>query len=428
MEKIYYQTIKETLYHEVMANGLQVYLMPKPDFTKTYGLFTTNFGSIDTTFVPINETEMITVPDGVAHYLEHKMFDMDTGDASNEFAKLGASSNAFTSNTRTAYLFSTTSHEKACVNLLLDFVQECNVTQESVEKERGIIGQEIGMYDDNPDWQSYFGGVRNLYHNHPVRIDIAGTVESIAKIDAPLLHRIYNTFYHPSNMMLFVAGHFDADEMMEEIRNNQARKHFSPMPPIIRGTINEPAQVDVKSEVKMMDVTVDKVAVNIKINDTPKDTHAKLKRELAFTLLTDMLFSKSSSLREEWSNQGLINDSFSAGLTQERDYAFYSMSCDSDHSDKLRNKLHELTRNMKDYQIDEEVLERVKKKNIGILIQAFNSLETVANMFSRYYFEGINAFTLIDEINAITASDIEAILPLFNDEYSADYTIVPIKK
>ena len=106
MEKIYYQTIKETLYHEVMANGLQVYLMPKPDFTKTYGLFTTNFGSIDTTFVPINETEMITVPDGVAHYLEHKMFDMDDGDASNEFAKLGASSNAFTSNTRTAYLFS----------------------------------------------------------------------------------------------------------------------------------------------------------------------------------------------------------------------------------------------------------------------------------------------------------------------------------
>ena len=178
----------------------------------------------------------------------------------------------------------------------------------------------------------------------------------------------------------------------------------------------------------MMDVTVDKVAVNIKINDTPKDPHAKLKRELAFTLLTDMLFSKSSSLREEWSNQGLINDSFSAGLTQERDYAFYSMSFDSDHSDKLRNKLHELIRNMKDYQIDEEVLERVKKKNIGILIQAFNSLETVANMFSRYYFEGINAFTLIDEINAITASDIEAILPLFNDEYSADYTIVPIKK
>ncbi len=145
MKKTYYPTIKETLYHEKMSNGLNVYLMPKDGFTKTYGLFSTRFGSIDRSFVPLGETDLITVPDGVAHFLEHKMFDMEDGDASEKFAALGASSNAFTSHSRTAYLFNTAANVDECTELLLDFVQELNVTPESIEKEKGIINQEIGM-------------------------------------------------------------------------------------------------------------------------------------------------------------------------------------------------------------------------------------------------------------------------------------------
>ena len=137
MEKIYYQTLKETLFHEELENGLEVYLLPKIGFEKTYGLFSTRFGSIDTTFVPLGQKEMIKVEDGIAHFLEHKMFDMENGDAADEFAKLGASSNAFTSSSRTAYLFSTTTNENDCVELLLDFVQSLNITDESVEKEKG---------------------------------------------------------------------------------------------------------------------------------------------------------------------------------------------------------------------------------------------------------------------------------------------------
>ena len=148
MEKIYYQTLKETLFHEKLENGLEVYLLPKIGFEKTYGLFSTRFGSIDTTFVPLGQKEMIKVEDGIAHFLEHKMFDMENGDAADEFAKLGASSNAFTSSSRTAYLFSTTTNENDCVELLLDFVQSLNITDESVEKEKGIICQEIKMYDE----------------------------------------------------------------------------------------------------------------------------------------------------------------------------------------------------------------------------------------------------------------------------------------
>ena len=226
MEKIYYQTLKETLFHEKLENGLEVYLLPKIGFEKTYGLFSTRFGSIDTTFVPLGQKEMIKVEDGIAHFLEHKMFDMKNGDAADEFAKLGASSNAFTSSSRTAYLFSTTTNENDCVELLLDFVQSLNITDESVEKEKGIICQEIKMYDDDPDWRVYFGSIQNLYNLHPVAIDIAGSVETVNNTTKEMLETCYNTFYHPSNMMLFIVGNIDANKAISIIRSNQAKKDF----------------------------------------------------------------------------------------------------------------------------------------------------------------------------------------------------------
>lgn len=163
MKIINYHTLQEKLFYEKMDNGLEVYLLPKKGFSKTYGLFSTKFGSIDTTFIPYGEDVMLKVPDGIAHFLEHKMFEMPDGDASEKFAALGASTNAFTSSSRTAYLFNTTANEIQCVELLLDFVQNIYLTDESVEKEKGIINQEIGMYDDDPDWRCYFGSIQNLY-------------------------------------------------------------------------------------------------------------------------------------------------------------------------------------------------------------------------------------------------------------------------
>ena len=227
MEKIYYQTLKETLFHEKLENGLEVYLLPKVGFEKTYGLFSTNFGSIDTTFVPLGQKEMVKVEDGIAHFLEHKMFDMKDGDAADKFAKLGASSNAFTSSSRTAYLFSTTTNENACVELLLDFVQSLDITDESVEKEKGIICQEIKMYDDDPDWRVYFGAIANLYHNHPVRIDIAGTCDTVNNTYKDMLELCYHTFYHPHNMMLFVVGNIQPEELVDVIKENQNKKLYA---------------------------------------------------------------------------------------------------------------------------------------------------------------------------------------------------------
>ena len=409
MEKLYFNTLKETLYHEKMDNGLEVYLLPKPGFEKTYGLFSTNFGAIDTTFVPLGQEEMIKVEDGIAHFLEHKMFDMNGTDASDEFAKLGASTNAFTSSSRTAYLFSTTSNEYPCIELLLDFVQKLEITPESVEKEKGIIGQEIKMYDDDPDWRVYFGSIQNLYNLHPVAIDIAGSVETVNNTTKEMLETCYNTFYHPSNMMLFVVGNIDANKAISIIRSNQAKKDFKMANKIVCQKVFELNNIKVKENVLTMDVEMNKIIVSIKINEILDDPKLKIKRELAINLLFDLLFSKSSKLYNDWLNRGIINDSFSANFTQERDYAFIQIGCDCDDYETLKDNLMDLIKNFK----------RIKKKNIGLFINMFNSPESIANIFSRYYFEGTIAFDLIDEVAKISLDDIYSMFKYFDLDYTS---------
>ena len=419
MEKIYFETLKETLYHEKMANGLQVYLLPKMGFEKTYGLFSTKFGAIDTTFIPLNKDEMIKVEDGIAHFLEHKMFDMSDGDASEKFAKLGASTNAFTSSSRTAYLFSTTSNEYACIELLLDFVQKLEITPESVEKEKGIIGQEIKMYDDDPDWQVYFGSIQNLYQQHPVAVDIAGTIETVNRTDKDMLELCYNTFYHPSNMMIFVVGNIDPDKAMATIKENQDKKNFSLANPIVLKKVNEPKEIKTKEKVLTMDVEMNKIIVSIKVNEILENPKDKIKRELALNLLFDLLFSKSAKLYNDWLNQGIINDSFSASFTQERDYAFIQIGCDCNDYETLKEKLLDLIKDFDTIKIDQEDFNRIKKKNIGLFINMFNSPESIANLFSRYYFEGTNAFDLVDEVAKLEIDDIYDVFKYFDLQYTS---------
>ena len=425
MKVIKYPTLKETLYFEEMPNGLKVYLLPKVGFSKTYGLFSTRFGSVDTTFVPLHEQDMIKVPDGIAHFLEHKMFEMEDGDASEAFAKLGASTNAFTSSSRTAYLFSTTSHEKECIELLLDFVQDIYLTDENVEKEKGIINQEIGMYDDDPDWRCYFGSIQNLYQHHPVKIDIAGTVETVASIDKATLEKCYHTFYHPSQMMLFVVGHINPGEIMKLIQDNQQQKHFSKENPIQRAVVNEPLDVAQKEAVLHMDVTMPKIIVSMKINTILTKPQERLKRELAMNLFLDIFFAKSSSLYDEWLNEELINDSFSAQFTQERDYCFLQIGGDTLYPEQLKEKILYFIEHIHEYDIRQEDFLRLKKKTMGIMISLFNSPESIANMFSRYYFEGIMIFDLIDCLNALTMDDLMSLRDLFDEHYATSFTILP---
>lgn len=428
MEKIYYPTIKETLYHEKLENGLNVYLLPKYGFSKTYGLFSTRFGSIDTTFVPLGEKEMIKVEDGVAHFLEHKMFDMADGDASDKFSLLGASTNAFTSSSRTAYLFSSADHIDECVELLLDFVQELNVTKESVEKEKGIIGQEISMYDDDPDWRNYFGSIASLYHHHPVKVDIAGTQETVNATTLEMLEKCYRTFYHPSNMMLFVVGNLEPENMMQLIKENQSKKQFMVPTPIKRADIQEPETVHIKEEILEMDVVMPKMMIAVKINDTPNNGKDKLRKELSMNMLLDMLFSKSSAIYEDLLDKGWINDSFGAGFTQERDYSFIQVGGDTLHYHELKDYLFNLFDHLDSYKINEDEFIRVKRKTLGLFINSFNSPETIANTFSRYYFEDIISFEIIDVLQSIQIDDIKAMIKYFLTDLRSVHIIIPKKE
>lgn len=261
VKQITYDEIKETVYQAQLDNGMDVFLLPKKEVSKTFGIFMTNYGSIDRTFVPINEKSEITVPDGIAHFLEHKLFEKEDRDVFAEFLSQGASPNAFTSFTKTAYLFSTTKLVEENVESLLDFVQEPFFSDESVEKEKGIIGQEIKMYDDQPDWRAYMGTVKNMFQQHPVNIDIAGTIDSIDAITKEDLYTCYHTFYHPSNMSLFVIGNFDHESVFEVIQQNQTKKTFSEIQEIIRQLPNEPATVATKESVIQLPVSIPKVSI-----------------------------------------------------------------------------------------------------------------------------------------------------------------------
>ncbi|TRZ38657.1 insulinase family protein [Niallia circulans] len=416
MEKISFEQLQEELYFEELDNGLKVYILPKKGFNKTFCTFTTNYGSVDNMFVPLNGTEYKKVPDGIAHFLEHKLFEKKDRDVFQEFSKNGASANAFTSFTRTAYLFSSTQNVENNLETLIDFVQDPYFSEKTVEKEKGIIGQEITMYDDNPDWRLYFGLIENMYANHPVKIDIAGTIESITPITKDLLYECYDTFYHPSNMLLFVVGPVDPEEYMKNIRTNQQKKDYTKKSEIKRRFEEEPEAVDKKKQVLQMNVQTSKCLVGIKALDVEQQGAEMLKNELSINTLLDMLFSNSSENYQDLFSEGLIDDTFSYDYTQEKGFGFAMIGGDTGKPDELADRIQKILLEAKSTTIQADTLERTKKKRIGAFLRAVNSPEYIANQFTRYSFNGMNLFDVVATMEQITVEDIQAAAQRFIDE------------
>jgi predicted Zn-dependent peptidase len=410
MKKISFDQIKENLYYEKMSNGLDVYILPKKGFNKTYATFTTKYGSIDNHFVPLNEEEFVKVPDGIAHFLEHKLFEKEDGDVFQQFSRQGASANAFTSFTRTAYLFSSTNDVERNLETLIDFVQEPYFTEKTVEKEKGIIGQEITMYEDNPDWRLYFGVIQNMYKNHPVKIDIAGTIDSITPITKDMLYQCYNTFYHPSNMLLFVVGPVDPDQIMDQVRSNQEKKPYEKMPEIKRRFDDEPDTVAETKQVLKMNVQSPKCLVGLKAPKPTQQGKEMLKQELSMNVFLDLLFGKSSAYYFDLYNEGLIDETFHYDYTQENGFGFVTVGGDTEKPDELSEKLKELLLNAKAESLFTEVgLERTKKKKIGAFLRAVNSPEFIANQFTRYAFNEMDLFDVVPTLESLTYDDIQKV-------------------
>ncbi|MFE8695116.1 EF-P 5-aminopentanol modification-associated protein YfmH [Cytobacillus sp. FJAT-53684] len=406
MEKITFEQLHEEMYYEKLSNGLDVYVLPKKGFNKTYATFTTKYGSIDNHFLPPEKEDYVKVPDGIAHFLEHKLFEKEDGDVFQQFSKQGASANAFTSFTRTAYLFSSTSNVEKNLETLIDFVQDPYFTEKTVEKEKGIIGQEITMYDDNPDWRLYFGLIQNMYKNHPVKIDIAGTIESISHITKDMLYECYHTFYHPSNMLLFIVGPVDQEQIMNMVKDNQAGKEYKELPDIKRKFAEEPAEVAMKKQVLEMNVQTSKCLVGIKARNVSQSGKDMLKTELSLNVMLDILFGKSSDHYSSLYNEGLIDETFSFDYTQEAGFGFAMVGGDTSNPDLLAQKLQAILMEAKGT-ITTESLERTKKKKIGAFLRAVNSPEYIANQFTRYAFNEMNLFDVVPTLESITLADIE---------------------
>ena len=402
MEQLTYHDTDETVFFEQLDNGLAVYLLQKKGYEKTYATFTTRYGSIDNRFK--KDGQWVNVPDGIAHFLEHKMFESEQGDVFQEFGRLGASANAFTSFSRTAYLFSATSLIEQNLETLIDFVQDPYFTEESVEKEKGIITQEIQMYQDNPGWRLFFGLIESMYAKHPVRIDIAGTPESIDQITADDLYTCYRTFYHPSNMVLFVVGNIDPAETLVLIKANQAKKDYTDRPAIERDYGTEPQEVAKKRVELELDVKTPKVLIGYK--DSSLGGQEQLRRELTSELLLHLLFDQTSSTYLELYEDGLIDDTFSFDYSSEEEFAFATFGMETEDPDRFIAAYEKLLAVRPEF----EETEVVRKRNMmqGKFLRSLNSPEFIANQFSRHALAGTNLFTLPTLIASITKEEIEA--------------------
>lgn len=407
MNKTEYDQINETLYHEVLPNGLTVYLLPKNDYHKTYGLFSTNYGSIDNEFIPYGSDKKIKVPDGIAHFLEHKLFEKEDGDVFQLFGQQGASANAFTSFTKTSYLFSTTDQVEKNLTTLLDFVQAPYFTEETVNKEKEIIGQEIQMYEDDPNWRMFFGILNNLYPEHPLHIDIAGTVESIEAITADDLYTCYRTFYQPSNMVLFVVGKLEPEKLMELIRTNQNAKDFPPAQKIERYFPDNNGDIIAKSSMRSA-ITRDKFVLGIKGLDVlPAEGKELLRYKTALNLLFQLLLGNTSQNYLKMYNDGLIDDSFGFEFSLDREFHFADFSGDTDQPEKAAEKVKEILLHFEeDQELSEENLTLLKKKMLGQYFQTLNSLEYIANQFTQSLFGDQTLFDLPEIIESIQLADV----------------------
>lgn len=408
MEKIVNDIIKEELYFETLENGLKVYFMPKKGFVKKYAILATDFGSNDLEFVPKGECNRIRVHEGIAHFLEHKMFEQpDGGNAFDLFSKYGASANAFTNFNMTAYLFSATENFNECLTHLIDYVQTPYYTEENVEKEKGIIAQEIKMYDDDPSWQVYFNALKAMYQKHNVRIDIAGDVDSIYKITPDELYKCYNTFYNPSNMILFVIGDLDENEVMDVIKKANHSDIDKIEGKIQRFPNEEPKEIAQKEIVEKYQVSMPMFNIAYKDEDVNLRGKELLKKEVVSDILCDMIFKTGSELNEDMYMKGMVNDSFYGGFYSEVEYAFTLISGEGKDPHKVKDTITEYLERYKKEGLSRVGFERAKKKKIGEFLKYMDSMEFIANNFISYAFKDVNILDYLEVLKEVEFEDVE---------------------
>lgn len=417
--------VKEKVYIEKLENGLTVMIIPKKGTIKKYAIWGTHYGSIDNNFVVPGEKEATKVPDGIAHFLEHKMFEQPNGTNSlDTLTAIGANANAYTTNDHTAYLFECTDNFEEAFDELADYIQHPYFTDENVEKEKGIIGQEIMMYDDYPEWAIYMNAIKAMYSKNPVRIDIAGTIESIKKIDKDILYKCYNTFYNPSNMALVLCGDFEPKEAIKGIK-----KRLLPIKQngeIKRIYEEEPMEIAKKKIETQMEVSIPIFMIGYKV---PKNEEKIVKQHIGIEILLNLIAGKSSKLYKQMYEEGYLKSPLDLDFEFAANYAHILIGGQSKNPEKVLQALNEEIENKKTNGIQDEDFERIKKMIYGEYVREYNEVGDIARMFLADYFKGINSFEYLENYNQITKEYVEQLLKeTFKEEKQVISIINPKKE
>lgn len=426
MREIENKNIKEKCYMEKLENGLQVIIIPKKEIQKKYIIWATKFGSIDNTFIDSTTGEKVVIPDGVAHFLEHKMFEQKNGvDSLYVLMALGLDANAYTTNDHTAYLFECTDHFYEGLDELMDYVQNPYFTDQNVEKEKGIIGQEIGMYDDDPGWQLYINAMDCLYEKNPIKVDTAGTVETISGINPEMLYKCYNTFYHPSNMVLTVVGDFEPEAILAEIKkrlkDNEARGEITRIYP------EEKQEINKKYVEKEMEVSLPLFMIGFK--DNIKDKYNEVvKRHIAIEIILNMLIGKSSNLYNELYKEGYLLSQPDLEYEFGNEYSHVLIGGQSKDPQKVYEKIAEKIQEMKNNDINVQEFDRIKKKIYGDYAVEYNNVADIGRMFTSDYIKGINSFEYMDKFEEIDAEYAKQVLKEIFTEDKMIMSVIKGKK
>lgn len=427
MQIIENSKVKEKLYIEKLENGLTVMVIPKKTTQKKYVMWATHFGSLNNRFIAPEDKEEIHIPDGVAHFLEHKMFEQSNGTNSlDTLTALGVNANAYTTTDHTAYLFECTDNFIPALDELMDYVQNPYFTDENIEKERGIIGQEIRMYDDYPEWQVYMNAIKNMYKNTPINIDIAGTIESISKIDKDVLYKCYHTFYHPSNMAMCFAGNFEPEEILEEVKKRlkQTKAHGE----IKRILPEEPKEIVEKEKVQNMEVSMPLFVIAIKepIKETKEENQeALVKKHIAIEIILNMIIGKSSKLYKELYEKALLTGEPYLEYEFSNHYAHVAITGKSPKPEEILTKVKEEIKKLKSNHLEEEHFTRIKNMIYGNYVREYDDVAAITRMFIADYFKGISSFDYIELYDQVTPEYAKKVL---EDVFKEENMVISIVK
>ena len=422
MQKIYNSKVKETLYIETLENGLTVIIIPKKGIQKKYIIWGTHYGSNDNKFIVPGEQEPIEVPKGIAHFLEHKLFEQENGKNSLDvLTAIGVSANAYTTNDHTAYLYECTDGFYEALDEFMDYVQHPYFTDENVEKEKGIIGQEINMYDDYPEWKVYLNALEIMYHVNPVKLNITGTVEDIAPIDKDILYKCYKTFYNPSNMCMVVSGDFEPENLLEEIKRRLIEK---PHNGEIKRIYEEEAEDIVKEKVEaVMNVSKPIFMVGIKCKVPEKEK--QVKTHIATEIILNMLIGESSDLYKELYKEGNLLNMPSLSYEFGENYAHILISENANNPEEVYEKLKAKIEEFKTNGLNKEDFERIKKMIYGEYIKGYNDARDIARMFLSDFMKGINSFEYIDQIENV---NLEFANKILKENFEEGKTVLSVVK